>query len=97
MAVLGLAPRRLAADDGRVSTPSRGDRHTARLARLRRLRWLTVGGLVLVNLGGLVLMLWAEDRPLRIVGLFVVVISIVQALSLPAVFRAGRPIYRRRS
>jgi hypothetical protein len=56
-----------------------------------------VGGLVLVNLGGLVLMLWAEDRPLRIVGLFVVVISIVQALSLPAVFRAGRPIDRRRS
>jgi len=58
---------------------------------------VTVGGLVLVNLGGLTLMLSAEDRPLRIVGGFLVVISVMQGLSLPAVFRAGRPIDRHRS
>jgi hypothetical protein len=45
----------------------------------------------LVNVSGLVLMLSAEDRPLRIVGSFLVVISVMQALSLPAVVRAGRP------
>ena len=40
---------------------------------------------------GLLLALFAADRPIRVMGLLVVALSVVQALSLPALFRVPLP------
>jgi uncharacterized membrane protein YfcA len=74
-----------------MTGPSRADRHTVRLARLRTARWMVVGGVVLGLASGLLLALFAADRPIRVIGLLVVALSVVQALSLPALFRVRFP------
>jgi hypothetical protein len=84
----GLAPGRLLAHDDRVNTPSRADRHTARLARLRRARRLAAGGVVLGLAAGLSLALGAEERPLRVVGILVLAINLLMVPALVALFRA---------
>jgi hypothetical protein len=91
----GLVPCRLLAHDGRVTVPSRADRHTARLARLRRARWFTVGGVALGLAAGLSLALWAEERPIRVVGILVLALNLLMAPVLPALFRAQPPGERR--
>jgi hypothetical protein len=78
-----------------VSTPSRADRHSARLARLRKSRWLTVGGVVLGLAAGLSLALSAEDRPMRVIGILVLSINLLLAPFLAALFRAQPPGERR--
>jgi uncharacterized membrane protein YfcA len=83
-----------------MSTPSRADRPTARLARLRTARWTVVAGVVVSLASGLVLALAAEDRPIRVIGVLVLAVGVVQALSLPALFRVqllDRQRRRRRS
>ena len=83
-----------------MTGPSRADRHTVRLARLRTARWMMVGGVVLGLASGLLLALFAADRPIRVVGLLVVALSVVQALSPRVVtgvrrrVRAGRGVLR---
>jgi uncharacterized membrane protein YfcA len=79
-----------------MSTPSRADRHTARLARLRTARWTVVAGVVVSLASGLVLALAAEDRPIRVIGVLVLAVGVVQALSLPALFRVQLPDRQRR-
>jgi uncharacterized membrane protein YfcA len=74
-----------------MTTPSRADRHTARLARLRTARWMVVGGMVLTVASGLLLAVAAEDRPIRVVGVLVLAVGVVQVLSLPALFRVQLP------
>ena len=87
----GLARGRLLAHDGRVSTPSRADRHAARLARLRRARRLAAGGVVLGLAAGLSLALGAEERPLRVVGVLVLAINLLMVPAMVALFRADTP------
>ena len=70
-----------------MTGPSRADRHTVHLARLRTARWTVVGGVALGMASGLLLALAAEDRPKRVIGLLIVALSVVQALCLPALFR----------
>jgi hypothetical protein len=70
-----------------MSTPSRADRHTARLARLRRGRWLSVGGVALGLAAGLSLTVFAEERPLRVVGILVLALNLLMAPLLWALFR----------
>jgi membrane protein YdbS with pleckstrin-like domain len=74
-----------------MTTPSRGDRHTARLARLRPARRIAVAGVVLGLASGLSLLLFAAERPIRVLGAVIVVIAVVQVLTLPALFRVQLP------
>jgi hypothetical protein len=74
-----------------MSTPSRADRHAARLARLRRGRRLAVGGIVLGLAAGLSLALWADEGPIRVVGILVLALNLLMASVLPATFRAQPP------
>jgi hypothetical protein len=81
--------------DGLVAAPeaaappplTRADRHTARLARLRKSRWLSAGGVVLGLAAGLSLAVSAEERPLRVVGILVLAITLLMAPLLWALFR----------
>jgi hypothetical protein len=82
-----LARRGAGAHDGRVTTPSRSDRHAARLARLRTARLLAVGGVGLGLAAGLSLALFADEQPIRVVGVLVLVVNGVMALTLPALLR----------
>jgi hypothetical protein len=51
---------------------------------------LTVGGVVLGLAAGLTLVLSAEERPIRMVGILVLAINLLLVPVLPALFRAGR-------
>jgi uncharacterized membrane protein YfcA len=90
---VALARRELVAHDGRVTTPSRSDRHAARLARLRTARLLAVGGVVLGLAAGVSLALFSDEQPLRVVGVLVLVLNGVMLLTLPAMLRT-RPADR---
>jgi hypothetical protein len=71
-----------------MSRPSR-DRHTVRLAQRRKRRWLSVVGVVL-GLAGLSLALWAEERPLRVVGILVLAVSLF--VVQPLLWALSRPL-----
>ncbi len=75
-----------------MSTPSRADRHAAGLARARKLRWLVVTGVVLGLAAGVSLALFAEERPIRVIGVVVGALNIASLVALRAVFRAQRPL-----
>jgi hypothetical protein len=90
----GLAASALLADDGQMTTPSRAERHAARLARVRRPRWLTITAVVLGFTAGLSLALFSQERPFRVVGIVVVAVNIGNVLALRATFRAQRLLLR---
>jgi membrane protein YdbS with pleckstrin-like domain len=77
-----------------MSTPSRADRHTTRVAWVRRLRWLVACTVPLGLAAGVSLTLFAEERPLRVVGLVVVVLNLVNLVAIWVIFRAQRPLFR---
>jgi hypothetical protein len=77
-----------------MTGPSRADRHTARLASARRLRWLVVTAVLLGLAAGVSLAVLAEERPMRVIGVVVVVLNLGNLLALRAIFRAQRPLFR---
>jgi hypothetical protein len=54
---------------------------------LRTARLLAVGGVGLGLVAGLSLALFADEQPIRVVGVVVLVVNGVMALALPAVLR----------
>jgi hypothetical protein len=54
-----------------------------------------VGGVGLGLAAGLSLALWAEERPIRVVGILVLALNLLMAPVLPALFRAQPPGERR--
>jgi hypothetical protein len=77
------------AHDEPMTTPSRSDRHAARLARLRtaRYRLMVVGGVTVGLAAGLSLALFSDEQPLRVAGVLVLAVNAVMLLALPALLR----------
>jgi hypothetical protein len=91
-----LAGGAAGAHDVGVTTPSRSDRHAARLARLRTARLLAVGGVGLGLAAGVSLLLFADEQPIRVIGVLVLALNGMMALVLPALLRAEQADWRQR-
>jgi hypothetical protein len=77
-----------------MTMPSPSDRHAARLARVRALRWVVLAGIGLGLAAGLFLTLSAEEGPIRVIGVLILAINLLLVPLTLAVFRvppANRP------